>query len=102
MYIAFIIIKYGGINLQSFNIEFKLSHSVNVIKCFQLINSKKSGVFSPACVAHTFAGVNETAAAITMKYKIAGKSICESHLIHLDILTQYLFTFPAHVVGNRW
>jgi hypothetical protein len=40
---------------------------------FQLLKSDKSGVFSPACVSHTFAGVNESEAAITMEYKIAGK-----------------------------
>lgn len=38
----------------------------------RLLNSNRSGVFSPACVSHTFAGVNETEAAVTMKYKIAG------------------------------
>ena len=38
---------------------------------FQLLNSDKSGVFSPACVSHTLAGVNKTEAAITTKSKIA-------------------------------
>lgn len=38
----------------------------------RLIVSERSGVFSPACVSHTFAGVNESEAIITMEYQIAG------------------------------
>ncbi|XP_046845116.1 pectin acetylesterase 8-like [Xenia sp. Carnegie-2017] len=38
----------------------------------RLIKSKRSGVFSPACVSHTFAGFNQTEAEITKNFKIAG------------------------------
>ena len=39
----------------------------------QVINSKKNGVFSPACFMHSFSGENSTHMAKTLSYEIEGE-----------------------------